>query len=196
METTERTNGGNPNGCNVIALSATPPKMDALVAMVNAPGEIDGATIELGIPPDLLNIDLATPVDLSYLNIGFDKAVYIPKQIADREGGRKSLYFLCKGETIMAGIYVNGCGLMRRYVTRLTGDSQPAKTGDVYMEELKSRDGRLIYQGTGALKVTDSKKGIGQVELAQTNTQQYSLGAKLVVKVWVLFSCINVEVEK
>src|SRR5258708_1329642 len=121
METSDRTNGGNPNGCNVISLSPTPPKMDALVEMVNTPAEIDGATIELGIPPDLLNVDLATPANLAYLNIGFDNAVYIPKQITEREGGRKSLYFLCKGETVMAGIYANNCGLMRRFVTRLTG---------------------------------------------------------------------------
>jgi hypothetical protein len=44
--------------------------MDELVKMVQKPSDIDSATIQLGIPSELFNVDLATPADLSYLNIG------------------------------------------------------------------------------------------------------------------------------
>jgi hypothetical protein len=191
-----KNNGGNPNGCKVISLSETPPKMDELVKMVQKPSDIDSATIQLGIPSELFNVDLATPADLSYLNIGLGQSVYIPKIITSREGGRKSLYFLCTGERVMAGIYVNGCGVMRRYITRLTGDSQEAQSGDIYKEELISREGRIIAVFTGALKITDSDKGTGEIEFAQTNDPQYAIAAGIKVEVWVLWSCIRVKVDK
>jgi hypothetical protein len=149
--------------------------------------------MELGIPAELFNVELATPADLSYLNIGLGKSVYIPKQISDREGGRKSQYLLCKGETVMTGIYANNCGILRRFVTRLTGDSPKAKTGDIYEETLTSRSGQVIYKGTGVLKITDEKKGIGEITFAQTRAPQYSQGASSKTKVWVLWSCILVE---
>lgn len=193
MATADKQDGGNPNGCKQISLEAIPPKTEALKERANSPAEIDPATIELGIPAELFNVELATPADLSYLNIGLGKSVYIPKQIADREGGRKSQYLLCKGETVMTGIYANNCGILRRFVTRLTGDTPKAKTGDIYMEQLRTRDGRLTYEGTGALKITDERKGIGEITFAQTRTPQYSLGAESKTKVWVLWSCILVE---
>ncbi len=40
-----KNNGGNPNGCKVIGISETPPKMEELVRMVNRPSEIDPTTI-------------------------------------------------------------------------------------------------------------------------------------------------------
>lgn len=187
--------GGNPNGCKVISIESTPPKLEQLKEMVNKPSEIDAATIELGIPPFLLNLGLATATDLAFLNIGLDKAVYVPRQVTDREGGRKSQYLLCKGETTQAGVYFTDCGMLLRFVTRVTGDTKNAKTGDVFMEQYRSRDGRLIYEGTGVLKITDEKKGIGEYELAQTDTPQYSVGAKTSVKVWIIWSAILVEVE-
>jgi hypothetical protein len=192
METQEERTGGNPDGCKVISLSATPPKMDALVAMVNAPADIDDATIELGIPPILMNIQLAVPFDLSFLNIGLANSVYVPRQITAREGGRKSLYLLCVGETAQAGVYFTSCGMLVRYVTRLTGDSSKAKSGDIYMEQLKTRDGRLVYEGTGVLKIIDIKKGMGEILLAQTKTPQFSVGAKETPSVWIIWSCINI----
>lgn len=169
--------------------------MEELKGMVSAPQEIDGATNELGIPAELLNVGLATAANLEFLNIGLKNAVYIPRQVSEREGGRKSLYFLCKGETAMAGIYTAESGILKRYVTRLSGSTKPAKTGDLYMEELKTVDGRLIYQGTGTLEILDERLGIGQIRLAQTNTRQYSVGAKDDVMVWVLWSCIKVVVN-
>ena len=191
----EQNNGGNPNGAKVISIETTPPKLEQLKEMVNKPSEIDAATIELGIPPFLLNLNLAVATDLSFLNIGIDKAVYIPRQVTDREGGRKSQYNLCKGETTQAGVYLAESGMMLRFVTRVTGDTKNAKTGDIFMEQYRTRDGRLIFEGTGVLKITDEKKGIGQYELAQTNTPQYSVAAKTSVKVWIIWSAILVEVE-
>lgn len=161
--------------------------------MTNNPSEIDAATIELGIPPFLLNLGLATATDLSFLNIGLGKSVYVPRQVADREGGRKSQYLLCKGETTQAGVYFTDCGMLLRSVTRVTGESEHAETGDVFMEQLRTRDGRLIYEGTGVLKITDEKNGIGEYELAQTDTPQYSVGALASTKVWVIWSAILVE---
>ena len=131
--------------------------------MVNKPSEIDAATIELGIPPFLLNLNLAVATDLSFLNIGLNKAVYVPRQVTDREGGRKSQYNLCKGETTQAGVYLAESGMMLRFVTRVTGDTKNAKTGDIFMEQYRTRDGRLIFEGTGVLKITDEKKGYRSV---------------------------------
>lgn len=190
----ESIEGGNPRGAEVIKLNDVPVKVEELKTLVSGPQDIDGATNELGIPAELLNVNLATASNLEFLNIGLKNAVYIPRQVSDREGGRKSLYFLCKGETAMAGIYTAESGILKRFVTRLSGESKPAKTGDLYMEELKTLDGRLIYQGTGTLNILDAKLGIGQIKLAQTNARQYSVGAKDEVMVWVLWSCIKVVV--
>lgn len=188
-------NGGNPNGAKVISIETTPPKLDQLKEMVNNPSEIDGATIELGIPPFLLNLGLAVATDLSFLNIGLGKAVYVPRQVTDRDGGRKSQYKLCKGETTQAGVYFSESGMMLRFVTRVTGDTKNAKTGDIFMEQYRTREGRLIYEGTGVLQITDERKGIGQYELAQTNTPQYAVAAQPSVKVWIIWSAILIEVE-
>ena len=180
----------------VISIASVPPKMESLKEMVNSPAEIDAATMQLGIPPFLLNLELAVSIDLSYLNMGLEKATYVPRAVSDRDGGRKSQYLLCPGETIMAGVYFLGGGMLLRYVTRLTGETPNASTGDCFMEQYKTRDGKVIYEGKGILKVTDEKKGIGKYELIQTTSPQFSIAAKPYVTVWVIWSAILVEVEK
>ena len=61
---------GNLNGCKQIAIPDVPPKLEQLKEMLTNPERIDDATIELGIPPILCNLHLATNADLFYLNIG------------------------------------------------------------------------------------------------------------------------------
>ncbi|MBQ6277995.1 MAG: hypothetical protein IJK62_14965 [Bacteroidales bacterium] len=183
----------NPKGAEIIKLKEVPCKVEELINLTSSPSEIDDVTNELGIPAELLNVGIAVPTSLEFLNIGLKNAVYIPRQVSERAGGRKSLYYICKGETIMAGIYTAECGILKRYVTRLSGEGCPAKTGDMYMEELKNIEGRLIYQGVGTLNILNEQKGIGEIKLSQTDTKQFSIGATDETEIWILWSCIKVE---
>lgn len=179
----------------VIKLGQNPPIQPQLESQVNNPSEIDGKCDELGVPAILANYDLATPVDLSYLEMGLSKGVYIPKQISTRVGGRKSQYNLVAGETIVVGVVTTEDSMMIRHVTRLTGSSQHAQTGDTFREQLKSRNGELIYEGEGSLEIVDASIGKGKITLNQTSTDQVVVNAKAKTEVWVLWSCIRVRHE-
>ncbi|MDD4150958.1 MAG: hypothetical protein PHE33_13120, partial [Bacteroidales bacterium] len=152
----------NLNDPAIIAIEELPPQLEELKALVNNPAEIDNATAALGIPPFLLNLYLATSTNLRFLNIGLNEAVYIPRQITERDGGRKSQYLLRKGETTQAGVFMADSGMMLRYVTRLTGESEYAQTGDIYLEQYLTRYGKLIYEADGTLEIVDITKGIGK----------------------------------
>jgi len=180
----------------IIAIEEIPPKLDELKALVNNPSEIDNATTVLGIPPFLLNLYLATSTNLSFLNIGLNEAVYIPRQITERDGGRNSQYLLRKGETTQAGVFMADSGMMLRYVTRLTGESEYAQTGDVYREQYLTRDGKLIYEADGTLEIVDITKGIGKYTLVQTKTPQYAQVTADPGVVWILWSLIFVKKDK
>lgn len=172
-----------PNGPQAL-IPEEPPQLDQLVQMVNNPGEIDGATKELKIPARLVNFYLATPADLTGLDIGLGKALHIPVAIADREGGRKSLYYLEPGEEALAGIFVTGDSMALRYVKRETGEGVPARTGDQYSLRIATRDGINLYQDQGTLTVLDARKGRGEIATEKAKTD-----------VWVLWSCIRVRHE-
>lgn len=186
----------NLNDPAIIAIEEIPPKLDELKALVNNLSEIDNATTVLGIPPFLLNLYLATSTNLSFLNIGLNEAVYIPRQITERDGGRNSQYLLRKGETTQAGAFMADSGMMLRYVTRLTGESEFAQTGDVYREQYLTRDGKLIYEADGTLEIVDITKGIGKYTLVQTKTPQYAQVTADPEVVWILWSLIFVKKDK
>jgi hypothetical protein len=132
---------------------------EKLVA-VQDPSELDEATKNMGMPAALLNFYLATQEDLSAIGLG--KAVYIPVMISQREGGRKSIYFLDQNEEVLAGIYVTNQGIALKFMKRVTGSSLPAQAGDVYFERITNRDGELIYEGSTKLVVFDPQTGAGK----------------------------------
>lgn len=178
-----------------IRLQRNPPIQPQLEAQVNNPSEIDAKCDFLGVPAILANYHLAAPVDLSYLNMQLSTGVYIPKQIATREGGRKSQYNLNVGETIIVGIITTEDTMMLRHVTRLTGTTPDAQSGDTFREQLKSRSGELIYEGDGTLEIVDPNIGHGEIQLSQTSNPQVSTAATSKTEVWVLWSCIRVKHE-
>lgn len=126
---------------------------------VQEPGKLDAATKDQGMPASLLNFYLATQVDLSWINLG--KAVFIPVQIAEREGGRKSVFCLNQNEEVLAGIYVTCEGIALKFVKRVDGSSLPAQAGDVYCTRITNRDEYPIFEGKEALISFDPDTGIG-----------------------------------
>ena len=115
-------------------------------------------------------------------------AVHIPVQISEREGGRKSLYYLNPGEEVLAGIFVTDDGLALRHVKRLTGRGTPARTGDTYETRVTNAQGKAIHQEQGRLEVIDPEHGIGQfIPTAEV------AGRPRGRKVWILWSCILVD---
>src|SRR5690349_20424083 len=111
---------------------------------VQDPSGLDAATKNAGKPAFLLNFYLATQADLSPMGLG--TVVYIPVQISDREGGRKSVYFLDQNEEVLIGIYVTSEGLALKFMKRETGTTSPAQPGDVYSTRITNRDGELIFE--------------------------------------------------
>jgi hypothetical protein len=141
---------------------------------VQGPGELDAITEKAGMPASLLNFYLASHVDLSWINLG--TAVYIPVEITQREGGRKSVFFLDQGEEVLAGIYVTSEGLALRFVKRVTGSSLPAQFGDVYSTRITNRDGDLVFEGQEKLWAFDPQTGEGHFT-SQRSTEQHAKGA-------------------
>lgn len=157
--------------------------------MVSKPADIDQATKELAIEPRLLNYYAATSSDLT--SIGLGRTTYIPVQISEREGGRKSLYFLNSGEETLAGLYIGQDGVMLRYVARLSGEGVPAHSGDNYAERITTQNGEELFTGQGHLDVLNPEKGIGRVTLTHTLTGK-PLGEPQ-VSVWLGWSFIKVD---
>ncbi len=142
---------------------------------VQGPRELDAATTNEGMPASLLNFYFATQVDLP--GQGSEKAVFIPVQIAEREGGRKSIFFLDQGEEVLAGIYVTCEGIALKFVKRMTGSSLPAQAGDVYCTTIKNRD-REFFQGEEKLLRFEPQTGEGQfVPSSGTNSPNALLAA-------------------
>jgi len=171
------------NKTSRMRLPDLPRQFEELSSSVRGPEDIDQVTEKLGISPRLINFNLATAVDLS--DIGLGRAVHIPVQISDKEGGRKSLYFLDSGEEALAGIFVNEDGLALRYVKRQSGEGTPARTGDSYQIRITTLDGKTIHEEQGRLKVIDPKIGKGELVIAGRGLRHR--------RVWILWSCILVE---
>jgi hypothetical protein len=171
-----------------IKLAEMPAAFEGLKRLVRRPEQIDGATKRLRIEPALINFNLATPVDLS--DIGLGKAVYLPIQVSDREGGRTSLFFLSPGEKVLAGIFVSDDGVALRYVTRLDGRSNPARTGDLYETTVTNMQGEAIHQEQGRLRVIDPEHGIAEfIPLGGGR----SAGARTRGSVWMLWSSLYLQ---
>jgi hypothetical protein len=161
--------------------------IEALTQKISSPDEIDKATEQLAVQPRLINYHLAATIDLT--DIGLGNCVYMPVQISSLSGGRKSLYLLNPGEKTMAGIFVDGKGIYSRFITRESGSSSLAKTGDVYTEEIRRTDGSVVVSGSGKLVIEDPKKGMGEL------TVTYTVKGKPVPKtrVWIFWSCILID---
>lgn len=151
-----------------------------LQAEVNHPDEIDAATHRLGISPFLINPYLATAVDMSFIGLG--EGINLPVQIASREGGRDSLYFLHAGQKVLASIVATPKGLLLRYVSRETGRSIPAQGGDEYTEEFRDIEGNLLSHSRGRLEILNAHKGEGRLVFPD--------GTRAGKWHWWLWSCI------
>ena len=143
---------------------------------VQDPSELDAATQHADMPARLLNFHLATLVDLPWQES--EKAVFIPVQITDREGGRKSIFFLDEGEETLVGIYITSeGGIALRYMKRATGSTKPAQEGDVYSIRITNRDDELVFEGQEKLLSLDLQTGQGNfaplpdAKLASVGTQ-------------------------
>ncbi|HEX8139269.1 MAG TPA: hypothetical protein VF544_17030 [Pyrinomonadaceae bacterium] len=173
-----------------IKLPDMPAAAERVLGSVSGPEQIDDVTKRAGLGARLLNFNLATPVDLSYAGLG--KVVHIPVQISEREGGRKSLYFLNPGEEVLAGVFVTDDGLALRYVKRLDGKGTPARTGDMYQTRVTTAQGKAIFQEQGRLEVIDAAHGRGQLvplENGGATGQQRT-------SVWIAWSCILIVRDK
>ncbi|MFL5657632.1 MAG: hypothetical protein ACJ8CB_26050 [Ktedonobacteraceae bacterium] len=119
---------------------------------VKQPSDLDTATKGMNKPASLLNFHFATTVDLSLIGLG--QAVYIPVQVTDREGGRKSIFFLRQEDgEVLTGIFVTREGIALRFMKRVFGSSLPAQPGDVYSTRITDRTGKnLIFEGEAKLR--------------------------------------------
>ncbi|HZU04054.1 MAG TPA: hypothetical protein VFA10_30610 [Ktedonobacteraceae bacterium] len=139
-----------------IRIPSDPPikeKLDKLTGRIDHPDELDEVTKDLGAPAYLLNFHCATPMDLSPIGLG--EAVHIPVQISQREGGRKSIFYLDQGEEALVGILVTNQGIALRFMKRETGNSPRAQKGDIYSTRITSREGEPIFEGKGELDEID-----------------------------------------
>ena len=113
--------------------------------------------------------------------MGLGNAVYIPVQISQREGGRKSLYYLNPGEEVLAGIFVTGQGIALKFIKRDTGSSLPAQTGDMYSIRVTNLAGEVIVQEQGGLDVVDPSTGSGQITTAIAGVQAWIAGSGITI---------------
>jgi hypothetical protein len=145
---------------DIIRIPSTPLEMQKLLEQVHHPDQLDKVVTDLHIPAFLLNFYLATPADLS--SIGLGKAVHIPAQITEREGGRKSLYYLNPGEEVLTGIFVTSQGIALSFIKRDTGNTLPAQTGDLYSTRVTNLEGEVILQEQAELEVIGPSIGYGR----------------------------------
>jgi hypothetical protein len=139
---------------------ATPsnPHVAALLDEIQGPDDHDRATRALGLEAKLYNLNFSSGVETP---IG--PSLYLPIQISEREGGRKSTYFLTAGEEVVTGTYVVERAPYDRAVRRDTGESMPAATGDWYTESIVSANREVVSQRAGQLSVVDWSKGQGEI---------------------------------
>jgi len=135
----------------LIRLPLTPAIKDKFIGLAGQTDELDQVTREIGAPAYLLNFYCATPIDLS--SIGLGKALHIPVQVSQREGGRKSVFDLSPGEEVLVGIIVTNEGLALRFMTRKTGNSSSAQTGDIYSTRITNREGEAFFESEGPLEI-------------------------------------------
>jgi hypothetical protein len=156
-----------------------------------SPTNLTAALEAAGAPAHLMNFNLATLDDLTPFGLG--SAVYVPVQVSDREGGRKSIYFLFPGEEVLTGIYASCSGLALKYVKRTSGNGVPAKVGDGYTTRLTSLDGASILHGEGALQSFDAQNGRGVVNYTMNGAGSDPTAITIVIteEISELWSCFK-----
>ncbi|PEE81746.1 hypothetical protein [Bacillus toyonensis] len=152
------------------------PGLVDIAKQIKSPSDLDSICASLDLHPCLANFSLAT---VSETPLG--RGLHIPVQISSLEGGRKSLYFLDPGEETLAGMYVIGEKIFKRYVRRESGDGIPARTGDIYTERITTLEGITVEEITGSVEIWDPGLGIGALITDEPEP-----------RVWVVWSCIKV----
>lgn len=177
----------------------TPENFDSVISNLKGKGVqfIDEVTEQMEIPAKLLNYNLATKVPLGMYGLDMADAVHIPVQVSTRSGGRSSIYYIKKGETVMTGIFVSGDMIIRRFISRLTGISDVAKSGDRYAERLLDSNGNVLFSGEGTLEIIDFSIGEGILKYDKmSKSAPKTRATDKSVSVWVLWSCVDVEVNQ
>lgn len=149
-----------------IALPPDPPAAVQLQKTISSPEQLEDMTARAGVPAALLNYNFAVPMDLSAIGMG--RGIYIPVMISADHRGRKSLLFLQKSERTLAGVFASESGLALKYVTRETGTTFPAQTGDVFREEWTNREGTSLFTARGPFEFSDPARGKGRLKLEGT----------------------------
>lgn len=176
-----------------------PENFDSVISELKDKGVqfIDEVTEQMEIPAKLLNYNLATKVPLGMYGLDMADAVHIPVQVSTRSGGRSSIYYIKKGETVMTGIFVSGDVIIRRFISRLTGISDVAKSGDRYAERLLDSNGNVLFSGEGTLEIIDFSIGEGILKYDKmSKSAPKTRAAGKSVSVWILWSCVDVEVSQ
>lgn len=177
----------------------TPENFDSVISNLKGKGVqfIDEVTEQMEIPAKLLNYNLATKVPLGMYGLDMADAVHIPVQVSTRSGGRSSIYYIKKGETVMTGIFVSGDMIIRRFISRLTGISDVAESGDRYAERLLDSNGNVLFSGEGTLEIIDFSIGEGILKYDKmSKSAPKTRATDKSVSVWVLWSCVDVEVNQ
>jgi hypothetical protein len=160
---------------------------------VRNPSELDAATQSENMPAFLLNFHFATKVNLS--RMGLEQAIHIPIQISERDGGRKSIFFLNQNEEVLAGIYVTSEGIAQRFVKRVTGSTFPAQTGDTYSTRIINQAGDLLFESREQLKTLNDDPSSGRFLPISNidNAKELNAAAPAGVSRCHLFSLLNYE---
>ena len=135
------------------------PHLKPLLQEIRGPQDHDRATRQMRTDALLLNPHFATQIETP-----LGQALYIPRQISEREGGRKSLYFIKAGEEVMTGIYVIGPTIYYRVVRRDTGQGPQAQTGDLFTDLITTQENEIVAEAQGTLTILDPTKGIGSFQ--------------------------------
>lgn len=161
--------------------------LNEMVKQVKSPTDIDSVSTSLGLIPCLANFSLATEVETPLGN-----GLHIPVQISNRDGGRKSLYYLEPNEETLAGMYVIEGKIYKRYIRRESGQGVPAKTGDSYSKRITTLEDKNVYSTSGTLEIWNPSLGIGTIKM--NSSEKNSLReTEAATEVWILWSCINIK---
>lgn len=133
----------------------------ALALGAKSPLELDKVLRHMGLEPRLVNPFLATKV--SYLGRTY---LYLPIQISDDPGGRRSIYFLDTGEDLPTGFIIpvqeeKLDEILVRWIERVTGEGK-AKTGDQFVERVRKLNGEVLAESRCELEILDEEKGLGR----------------------------------
>jgi len=158
---------------NELSVDGKPTIVEKLERLVKKPEDLEPVTDKLGIPASLINYQLANPTDLSFLGIhGLSQVMDLPVLVSDSKGGRKSMFRIARGEQTFTGIYVDGNTVLKKFVTRITGDEEFASEGDEFVFSIVDLNGKLVYEASGKLEAYNEKQGKGEIKLKQTDSKQ------------------------